>query len=747
MYKSRPQRTYSILFVTMVIIVLATLITSAMFTILLVHYRTKDIIDKADSKLLMADEFSREIIGPEYHDTIDDKASVPEKQFHKIVARNDDLCRRMNLQYLWSVLLVNESLVFTSATHSDLNDPNSPCAAFFEKHRDPGAFAPAMRQGLNPFYSSFKNEWGEGRMVLIPRRDARGRVYIFGASMQLTELNAMVRRTAMVSLGISLAIICVSFCIAVLLARSFAAPVASLTDAADRMATGDLDAFLPSLAISEFESLSRSLNRMRQGLKMHMSMLQKSEEKYRALFEQSAAGVALIESRTGRFIEINRKFCEIAGYTKEELMQSTFQNITHPEDLQADLVNMQKLLAGEVKNFSMEKRYIGKNGTIVWVNLEVAPLRSDDGAFDKHIAIVNDITPRKQAEEALAEVNSRFKQILDSFPYGIYIVNAACDIEYINPALVREFGPTEGRKCHEYFHDLPERCRWCQIEQVQRGEVAQGEWYSPKNKREYELYHVPLYNQNATTSKMTVFRDITEYKQAVRELEAKNEELIRYTYTISHDLRSPLVTIRTFLGHLAQDMVSGEETHIAQDMEFLNTASKKMAAQLDELLELSRIGRIVNPPVEISLGDIVQEVLGLLAGPIEQRGVPVRVTGGDAPLYGDRARLVQVVQNLLENAIKFMGGQAAPLVEIGAKNRNGGTECFVRDNGMGIDPRHIGKLFGLFEKLDVKSEGVGMGLAMVKRIVEAHGGRAWAESEGVGKGDCFWLTLPGKNPA
>ena len=236
MNEGKERRVHSTLFVVMFIISAVVVITSGIFTVLLVQYRIKDLIECADSRLLIAAELTREMIGPGYHDQIDDETSVSKEQFHHIVARNDDLCRRLNLQYLWSVLLVEDRLVFTSATHSDLNVPNSPCASFFEIHRDPESFAPAMHSALRPSFSSFKNEWGEGRQVLIPRKDARGRIYIFGASVQLTELNATIRRTVINSIGIGLGVFSGALLLALVLARSFTLPIAGLTEAADRMA-------------------------------------------------------------------------------------------------------------------------------------------------------------------------------------------------------------------------------------------------------------------------------------------------------------------------------------------------------------------------------------------------------------------------------------------------------------------------------------------------------------------------------
>ena len=261
------------------------------------------------------------------------------------------------------------------------------------------------------------------------------------------------------------------------------------------------------------------------------------------------------------------------------------------------------------------------------------------------------------------------------------------------------------------------------------------------------IHDYSIYKSNDTgpvLSAAGIMLDITGRKLPELALRAKNAELERYTYTVSHDLRSPLVTIMTFMNHLVEDMASSNTANIAQDVQYINTASAKMNQLLEELLHLSRIGRMVNPSVETPLQEIVQEAMALVAGRIDQRGVRVQVTQEPVMLYGDRVRLVEVFQNLVDNAVKFMGKQSDPLVDIGAEIKNGEIVLFVRDNGMGIDPQHKDKLFELFKKLHHEIEGTGLGLALVKRIVELYGGRIWAESEGLGKGACFWFNLPGE---
>ena len=235
--------------------------------------------------------------------------------------------------------------------------------------------------------------------------------------------------------------------------------------------------------------------------------------------------------------------------------------------------------------------------------------------------------------------------------------------------------------------------------------------------------------------------DGTELRHKERELQQKNAELERFTYMISHDLKSPLVTVKTFLGYLEQDLADSNAPRVEKDLGFMRGAADKMGRLLDELLEMSRVGRTVNPAVAVSCGSVINEALGLVAGALSERGVEVQAAPPGLTLFGDQPRLVEIWQNLVENACKFMGDQEQPVIRIGAQEGGRGTVFFVSDNGVGIEPKYQEKVFGLFEKLDRNVGGTGLGLALVRRIVELYGGKIWVESHGAGS--CFRFTLPG----
>ena len=239
-----------------------------------------------------------------------------------------------------------------------------------------------------------------------------------------------------------------------------------------------------------------------------------------------------------------------------------------------------------------------------------------------------------------------------------------------------------------------------------------------------------------------------ERERLIRELAAKNTELEQFTYTVSHDLKAPLITIKGFLGFLGEDARAGNRGRLESDITRINEAVDKMNRLLNELLELSRIGRMMNPPQPVPFRELVDEAVEVLQGRLESTGANL-VIADDLPLVcGDRRRLLEVVQNLVDNAAKFSAGQPAPMIEIGCEGYEKDMPIlFVRDNGIGIPPEHHERIFGLFNKLDPTMEGTGVGLALVKRIVEFHGGRIWVESASspqgeAGNGATFRFTLP-----
>ncbi len=374
--------------------------------------------------------------------------------------------------------------------------------------------------------------------------------------------------------------------------------------------------------------------------------------------------------------------------------------------------------------------------------------------------IETEIAERKQAEESLRRSEAQLRLVTENMADAISQIDAQYQLVYVSPSIQRVFGYA--------ISDLLEQSVFDHIHPDDTSHVLQHlimaqDVLAASIRIEYRYQHAAghylwvesevrlLYAQAEFAGAVLGTRDISSRKQfeidreaLIEELESKNADLERFTYTVSHDLKSPLITIRGFLGFIEQDVKSGAPARFNADLARIVQATTQMQRLLDELLELSRIGRLSTKRENVSLTHIAQEAVELVQGRILARGVQVDIAPDMPVVYGERARLVEVLQNLVDNAVKFMGDQPEPRITIGALGAEdaGLPIFFVQDNGIGIDPRYHARVFGLFDKLDARSEGTGIGLALVKRIIDVHGGQIWVESEGDGSGTTFFFTLP-----
>lgn len=374
-------------------------------------------------------------------------------------------------------------------------------------------------------------------------------------------------------------------------------------------------------------------------------------------------------------------------------------------------------------------------------------------AYKREDELKNVIHERELAEEKYSKiVENAIDGIFQSTPNGRFIS--------VNPAMARMYGYESPEEMLQDIIDISTQLYVdSDARQTLQNRLARGEQILGFEAMEYRKDGSSLWTSTniqairdsdgkvlyyeGTVEDITLRKKVeAERENLIRELAAKNAELERFTYTVSHDLKSPLVTINGFLGYLEQDAASGNMDRFKADSQRIHDAVDKMQGMLNELLELSRIGRLVHEPEIIPFGELVQSALELVHGQIEAGGISVNIQPDLSAVYGDRQRLTEILQNLLDNASKFMGDQATPRVDIGQQGREDGKAIFyVKDNGIGIEPDYHEHIFGLFNKLNSKAEGTGIGLALVKRIVEVHGGRIWVESE-MGAGSTFYFTLP-----
>lgn len=362
----------------------------------------------------------------------------------------------------------------------------------------------------------------------------------------------------------------------------------------------------------------------------------------------------------------------------------------------------------------------------------------------------------EQISEALREGEERLRLALDAGHQGIYDVDLIHNTYQTSPEYAQMLGhePDSFTESLEAWLDRthPEdrtqalnafqACASGQIPEYRiehRQRTPDGQW-----KWILSVGRTVAHSPDGKPSRLIGTRtDITEIKKAQETLQQRNEELTRFVYTVSHDLKSPLVTIQTFLGYLEKDLLKKDEQRIRSDMDYMSKSTRKMILMLEELLELARAAHKIDSVDTFTLQDIAQEAADLVAGAIAQHNVQLKITPTPYQLKGDRRRLLEVFQNLIDNAVKFMADQPNPLIEINVDEQEEVPAIVVRDNGAGIDPKYQDRLFGLFEKLEPDSPGSGIGLALVQQIIQLHGGRISLHSKGPGHGAAFRFTLPG----
>lgn len=234
---------------------------------------------------------------------------------------------------------------------------------------------------------------------------------------------------------------------------------------------------------------------------------------------------------------------------------------------------------------------------------------------------------------------------------------------------------------------------------------------------------------------------------ALTELADKNTELETFVYTVSHDLKTPIVTIEGFIGALREDFGGLIHENAEKYLDYMSDASRKMDLLINDLLYLSRIGRLPERKIEFSFDDLMKDVLKTLQPLIDENDITLNVEKGFPLIYGEMERLGQVMENLLSNAVKYIGKEnPSPRIDVGVMEQDHHKVFFVRDNGIGIEKQYHEKIFEIFQRLPSGKkigEGTGVGLTIVKRIIEHHGGEIWLDSE-LGKGTTFFFTLKDK---
>lgn len=497
------------------------------------------------------------------------------------------------------------------------------------------------------------------------------------------------------------------------------------------------------------------------GRKRAEETLRESEERFRRVFEEGPIGMQLV-GLDYRYSKVNSRFCQQVGYTEEELKALTPFDITHPEDTEKDKELASRLLQGSIPYFSMEKRYIRKDGRIIWINLTASMVRSQDGKPLSFLGMIEDITERKRAEEALRKSEERLKKSEEIAGLGSWELDVVENILTWSDEVYRIFGlqPREFGATYQAFLDAVHPDDRAAVDNAYSVSVKEG-------KNTYEIEHRVVRKSTGEVryvhEKCEHFRDesgrivrsvgmvhdITGHKHAeqererlLSELQRSNKELEQFAYIASHDLQEPLRMVASYVQLLEHKYKGRLDEHADKYIHYAVDGAARMQKLIEGLLAYSRISRRGAEFKPVDLNTVFSAAISNLSVTIRESHAGV--SKDDLPtVSGDETQLVQLFQNLIGNGIKYgKKGQTAQ-VQVSAKREGQYYTVSIRDNGIGIESKYYDTIFQIFQRLHSDDEytGTGIGLALCKRIVERHCGRIWVESV-PGEGSVFLFTIP-----
>ncbi len=504
--------------------------------------------------------------------------------------------------------------------------------------------------------------------------------------------------------------------------------------------------------------------------KLAEAALRDSENRFRSMFEQGAIGIVM-SSLDGFFLQVNQNFCELVGYSQAELLNLSYVDITYRDDQPEQLVQWHSLLAGEIANYSQEKCYVRKDGSLVWVKVTISLMRDPIGTPQYAVGLIQDINNSKKSEEFLHHSEEQFRALVENSPDIIARYDKELRFLYVNPAMGQATGIVPEMFIGKRHQDLKLSAAKCTLwnEAIQavfltgQEQVFEFDFVTPNGLRFYQSRLVPEFNrEKKIASVLSVSRDITERQQAEAELqEAKqvadlaNRTKSDFLTNISHELRTPLNGILGYAQILKQD-----ENLLGRQQNSLNIIYQcgiHLLTLIDDILDLSKIESQQTELyfTEFNFENFLNTLVELFQMRAQQKGILFSYESLyplPKVIVADEKRLRQVLINLLSNAVKFtdLGGVTFKVCLAENNSEKLSKDSFnvkirfqVEDTGIGINSSHFEEIFLPFCQVGDRSrfiEGTGLGLAISQKLVKFMGTSIQVRST-LGKGSIFWFNL------
>ncbi len=478
-----------------------------------------------------------------------------------------------------------------------------------------------------------------------------------------------------------------------------------------------------------------------------------SELKFRTIFNQAAIGMVRVETSTGRFLETNRRFRELCGYSSEELSKMSFRDVSAPSEISSNVKLMRQLLNGEIREYSQEKRLIKKNGEVLWIKLSVSPLWKKNTQGNTHISIIEDITERVRAQEELMQNEKRYRALVENGGEIVTIFNRKGKTIYSSPAIKNIAGYAENEiqdvDLSTLVHpmDVEELDKQIAKAKMSPNTPISGVTIRAKNKngdwRWAESTITNLLDDPAINGYVGNFRDVSEKKEAEINLNKsyqmvmeQNRRLLNFSYIVSHNLRSHSSNIQAILNlYNTTDIVEERSNYIG----LLSKVGDALNETLDDLSEVVSISSNIDLNVEkLKINDYLDKTIDLIQVQIDKKGAVIEREVPDDMIVGfNSAYLESVLLNFLTNALRYSEPERPLKIIITGFKKNGAWVLSIADNGIGIDlKRHGDKLFGLYKTFTHSKSSRGVGLFITRNQINAMGGKISVEST-VGVGTTF----------
>lgn len=474
----------------------------------------------------------------------------------------------------------------------------------------------------------------------------------------------------------------------------------------------------------------------------------KTEIKFKTIFEQAALGIANVDGTSGKFIEINEKFCELLGYSMSEMKDKDFQSITHPEDLEKDLEFVKEIRAGIIEQYSLEKRYFTKSGKTIWVNLTVTPLFVDDNSKEfSFISIVEDISERKNAERIILNSQKRIESLINTIDGIVWECDATTfEFKFISEKVNNILGYTAKEwlsnktfwKDHIYHEDRENIIHFCT--EKTKNNLDHDFEYRMIAKDGSIVWLRDIVNVvteiNKAVSLRGIMINITKNKQIEKDLNnsfnlvsEQNKRLLNFSYIVSHNLRSHTSNITSLISLI--DVAETEEEK-EEMLGLLKSVSNSLNDTMTNLNEVVNIQTNLSLSIEkVNLVNYIEATLKVLSSQILSKDVTIiNEIPNEVEVNYNPAYMESILYNLISNAIRYSHKQRKSFIILKHYIEKDMKVIEISDNGIGIDlEKNEDKIFGMYKTFSNHKDSKGVGLFITKNQIEAMGGNITVESK------------------